>query len=62
MQFDQIADKVLAIVVLCLVFDRQVRAAIVFAFGLPLVVTLWLWRSYHAQRDRRQGRAWRVPR
>ena len=44
MSFDQIADKVLAIALRCLLFDRQVRAAIVLAFGLPLAAVLWLTR------------------
>jgi hypothetical protein len=60
MWFDQIADKILVVVVLCLLFDRQVRAAIILAFGLPLVVALWLRRRYHTHRDRRLGRPWRA--
>ena len=58
--FDQIADKALAIAVLCLLFDRQVRAAILLAVGLPLTVALWLTRRYRALRDRLQGNPWRI--
>jgi len=60
MGFDPIADKVLGIIVLCLLFDRQVRVAILLAFGLPLAAVLCLTRRYRTWRDRRVGKPWRV--
>ncbi len=60
MTFDQIADKVLAIVVLALLFDKPVPPGILPAVGLPLAAVLWLKRRYRAWRDCRQGKPWRV--
>jgi hypothetical protein len=55
-------DTVIGVyVLLLLVAERQItRRLVALAFGLPLVVTLWLTRKARALRDRRQGRPWRI--